>query len=116
MDKIAEKKVDNWVKLAGLLHDCGKPYAKVFSDIHGNPTDISHYYGHDSIGTYEAMFYLNDKIVHNQDYINALVLINYHMRPYVAHTEKAKEKLRNTVGEDLYYFLEILHEADKNAH
>ncbi len=51
-----------------------------------------------------------------KDLLDAIALINFHMRPYMAKTDRAKEKLKKTVGEDLYYFLEILHEADKRAH
>lgn len=108
--------VDEWVRLAGLLHDCGKPMTQVFSDMKGKPSDIAHYYSHENCGAYEAMFYLDRQIFRAGELLDAITLINYHMRPYMATTEKAKEKLKNIVGEDLYYFLMLLHQADKEAH
>lgn len=113
---VSESKVDEWVRLAALLHDCGKPMTQVFTNMKGEPSEMAHYYSHENCGAYEAMFYLDDKIIRLKELLYAIALINYHMRPYVAKTDKAKEKLKKTVGEDLYYFLEILHEADKRAH
>lgn len=113
---VSESKVDEWFRLASLLHDCGKPMSQVFTNMKGEPSEIGHYYGHENCGAYEALFYLDEKIIRLNDLINAVTLINYHMRPYMTKTDKAKNKLKETVGEDLYYFLEILHEADKKAH
>jgi len=113
---VSESNVDEWVQLAALLHDCGKPMTQVFTNMKDEPSEIAHYYSHENCGAYEAMFYLDEKIVRMKELINAIALINYHMRPYMANTDKSKEKLKSIVGEDLYYFLEILHEADKRAH
>lgn len=113
---VSESKVDEWVRLAALLHDCGKPMTQVFVNMKGEPSDIAHYYSHENCGAYEALFYLDEKIIRFNDLLDAVTLINYHMRPYMAKSDKAKNKLKETVGEDLYYFLEILHEADKAAH
>lgn len=113
---VSENNTDEWFRLASLLHDCGKPMSQVFTNMKGEPSEIGHYYGHENCGAYEALFYLDEKIIRLNDLINAVTLINYHMRPYMTKTDKAKNKLKETVGEDLYYFLEILHEADKKAH
>lgn len=113
---ISENNVDNWVYLSGLLHDCGKPMTQVFTNMKGETSEIAHYYFHENCGAYESLFYLEDKLFKITDIINSATLINYHMRPYMAKTDKAKNKLKEIVGEDLYYFLEILHKADKEAH
>lgn len=113
---VSESNVDEWVRLAALLHDNGKPMTQVFTNMKGESSDIAHYYGHSEVGAYEAIFYLDDKIIVMKELLDAIALINYHMRLYDVKTDKAKEKLKSTVGEDLYYFLEILHEADKRAH
>lgn len=113
---VSESKVDEWVRLAALLHDCGKPMTQVFTNMKGEPSEIGHYYNHENCGAYEAMFYLDNKIVRMKELLYAIALVNYHMRPYMAKTDKAKEKLKSIIGEDLYYFLEILHQADVKAH
>lgn len=113
---VSESHVDDWVRFAALLHDCGKPMTQVFTNMKGEPSEIAHYYSHENCGAYEALFYLDEKITRLNDLINAVTLINYHMRFYMAKSDKAKNKLKETVGEDLHYFLEILHEADKKAH
>lgn len=113
---VSESNVDEWVRLAALLHDCGKPMTQVFTNMKGESSDVAHYYGHPESGAYEAMFYLDNKIIRMKELLDAITIINYHMRLYMAKTDKAKEKLKSIVGEDLYYFLEVLHEADKRAH
>lgn len=113
---VSESKVDEWVRLAALLHDCGKPSTQVFTNMKGEPSEIGHYYNHENCGAYEAMFYFDNKIVRMKELLDAVALINYHMRPYDGKSDKAKEKLKSIVGEDLYYFLEILHQADVKAH
>lgn len=112
---LKDKKVDEHVYLAGLLHDCGKPMTKVFTNMKGEPSEIAHYYGHENCGAYEAMFYLNDLIVRTNDFIEAVSLINYHMRLYMAKSEKALSKIIDIMG-DSYFYLELLHDADVKAH
>jgi predicted kinase len=116
--KVAEylsmNNVDKWVELAGLLHDCGKPMVQSFEEKEDKV--IARYFNHENVSAYEAMFYLDTKVTRMVDLINAITLINYHMRMYDVKTDKAKEKLKSIVGEDLFYFLEMLHDADKRAH
>ncbi len=113
---VSESKIDEWVRLAALLHDCGKPSTQVFTNMKGEPSEMAHYYSHENCGAYESLFYLDNKIISMKELLYAITLINYHMRSYDAKTDRAKEKLKSIVGEDLYYFLEILHEADVKAH
>jgi len=100
----------------GLLHDNGKRYTKVFNNMRGEPSDIAHYYGHENCGAYEAMFYLDAEKYSSPEIILGCGLIQYHMRPYMATTEKAKEKLKRLIGEDFYNYLMLLHEADVESH
>lgn len=115
-DGVAENEVDFFIYLSALLHDVGKLYTKVFVNSKGEPSDIAHYYNHENVGAYEALFYLATYINIEKDILFGCGLINYHMRPYGAKTEKAVKKLENTIGSDMYYFLKIIHEADKKAH
>lgn len=115
---VAESKVDENIRLAALLHDCGKPLTQVFQNMKGEPSEIGHYYFHENCGAYESLFYLNDDVLrlYDREILFSAGLINFHMRPYLAKTDKAKKKLEDTIGSDMYYFLDILHQADKRAH
>jgi CRISPR/Cas system-associated endonuclease Cas3-HD len=105
---------------AGLLHDCGKPFTKSFTNYKGEISEDAHYYGHECVGAYESLFFRYP----DEDNINELdisILINLHMRPYFwekdkEHGEKTREKYRKLWGEELYQNVMKLHEADKKAH
>lgn len=109
---VSESKVDEWVRLAALLHDCGKPSTQFFED-EGNNTSIARYFNHENVGAYESLFYLDSKLTRIFDIINASCLINYHMEMYNSKSLKSIEKLKSKVGDDNFYFLSILHEGDK---
>lgn len=108
--------VDENIRLAGLLHDCGKPFTKTFKNMKGESSDVAHYYNHQNVGAYETLFYLEDKFISDKEILFAAGLVNYHMRMYNLPSEKAINKLKETVGEDMFYFLEMLNSADKEAH
>ena len=110
-----ENKVDDHIYLAALLHDVAKPLTQVFTTFKGEPTEDAHYFSHDNCGAYESLFYLNEHCHRTKDILFASALINYHMRLYFSKSDKSKKKLLNTVGEDMYYFLKLLHEADKTC-
>ena len=59
---------------------------------------------------------MEDRVTRTKDAIFSAALIELHMRPYGAQSDKAKKKLLETVGEDLNYFLWLLNEADKLNH
>ena len=99
---------------AAILHDNGKRYTKVFRNARGESSEIAHYYNHEGCGAYEALFYLNNLSVPDMVYVCGL--IQYHMRPYMAKTERAVERLKSLVGEKMFSDLMILHEADKKGH
>jgi predicted kinase len=100
---------------AGLLHDCGKPYTKVFTNTKGEPTDIAHYYNHPEVGAYESIFYMVNQGFKTEDIAWVSGLIQYHMRPYEIVSEKSRNKFINLVGKDMYEDLMLLNEADRNA-
>jgi len=60
------------------------------------------------------MFYLDNKVVRMNDLLESVALINYHMQPYMAKSEKSQKKLEGIMG-DSYYWLEVVHNADKLA-
>jgi|LSQX01.3.fsa_nt_gb predicted kinase len=101
---------------AAWLHDIGKEFTKQFKNYKGEDTDIAHYYNHEHISAYNALFYLrNDDFTCFDSVLDICQLIRWHMKPYFIETEKAKNKFINLVGQDFYDRLMILHEADINA-
>lgn len=99
---------------AAYYHDHGKFYTKEFRDSKGYPTTQAHYYGHENVGAY--MYLINAL----RDYPNDIVaagLIAWHMRPYVWDKQPhVKEKDRQWMSEEFIRQLELLHEADVEAH
>ena len=99
---------------ATLLHDCGKPFCKTFTNAKGDTIEVAHYYNHEKTGSYNSLFYTN--------FGNALyraALIRWHMTPYFwekDNNEKMRNKYRKLWGEDLYREIMLLHTCDKMAH
>lgn len=110
------KPYDNNLIMAGLLHDIGKPFTKTFKNTKGKITDDAHYYQHHSVGSYDSMFYcgVNDSNI----ILDISNLIYYHMHPHMSwrQSEKAKERDRRLLGEDMFDRVMLLHKADKLAH
>lgn len=105
------------LKLAGMLHDCGKPFCKTFKNMKGEITEQAHYYNHEHTGSYDSLFYREHPSKADTLYI--AVLIRWHMQPYFwerDNNEKLHKKYRRLWGEELYNDIMKLHEADKNAH
>ena len=99
-----------------LLHDNGKRYTKVFHNMKDEPSETSHYYNHENVGAYEALFYLKEFFDLPENILYGCGLIQYHMRPYKLETEKAKYKLLRLVGEEMYNDLIVLNKADAIMH
>lgn len=105
------------LKLAGMLHDCGKPFCKTFKNMKGEITEQAHYYNHEHTGSYDSLFYRDHPSKADALYI--AVLIRWHMQPYFwerDNNEKLHEKYRKLWGEELYSDIMQLHTSDKNAH
>lgn len=96
---------DEATKLAGVLHDIGKPFTR-FEDDNG----ISHYYNHANVGAYDALS------LYGMD-LEVSALINYHMVPMnwmkSPKKEELIEKYKKLWGEDFVNKLLLIHEADK---
>ena len=104
----------NALRYATMLHDCGKPFCKTFTNTKGETTNQAHYYGHEHTGSYDSLFY--ETTCYN---LRVAVLIRWHMQPYYwekDNNEKQRKKYQRLWGEDLYNDLLNLHKADKEAH
>jgi predicted kinase len=115
-----EHKIDSTspdvLKYATMLHDCGKPFCKTFTNTKGEVTEQAHYYGHEHISSYDSLFY---QTPYRNLRLRMAVLIRWHMQPYYwekDNNKKLQNKYRRLWGEDLYNDLLILHKADLAAH
>lgn len=93
----------SYLLMAAKYHDIGKPYVKSFVDSKGNPCDTAHYYQHQCISAY--MYYGIDR--HN---FFIAWLISTHMDPYL------NTKYYNKLPAYLKKQVDLIHEADRNAH
>lgn len=113
---------NNFVSIAGLLHDIGKPEVCSMYDKRGNKTEEAHYYNHQYVSSYEAMFFLTDtsfKVFSNlneSDIVYICQLISNHMCPYFWEHEKTVERYKRYWGNDFYNDIMMLHEADVESH
>ena len=104
---------------AALTHDCGKPFCQTFKNAKGEPSEIAHYYNHEHVSAYEALFILpvyEEDII---DTINISALVTWHMQPYFFernNNEKLHNKYKKIWGAEFYNMVMALHEADKAAH
>jgi predicted kinase len=88
---------------AAMIHDVGKPYVKSFTDTKGNPCDAAHYYQHQCVGAYMSYGFpsITPKMVW---------LVSTHMDPFL------NTKYYRNLPMHLKKDIDILHEADLNAH
>ena len=95
---------------AALYHDIGKPYVKSFTDSKGNSCDTAHYYQHQCVGAW--MSYGMTVPIDGPGYkmIDIAWLISTHMDPYL------NTKYYNRLPAYLKKQVDLLHEADRNAH
>lgn len=101
---------------AAQLHDIGKKFTKQFKNSKGEDTEIAHYYNHQLVSAYDSLFYLKGLRGHTQeDILNIVQYITFHMQPYFIKTEKSKNKFIKLVGQDFYDNLMMLNQADKLA-
>lgn len=98
---------------AAYIHDCGKPEVAAFVDSRGNPTTECHYYNHQYVSGYKALFF------NYSDPLDIAIIVMWHMQPYFwekDNNEKLHNKYRQLWGEELYRDVMRIHEADKAAH
>lgn len=110
---LTENKV---IQKAAELHDIGKPFCQ---EIIKDENDITRarYLNHANVGSYEAMFYAKFCKFNLEETIELCNLIQFHMRFYdIKDNEKAIQKLKSVTGTNLYYKLQLLNIADKEAH
>ena len=110
------------VKIAGYLHDIGKLKTKTFVNSKGETTEIAHYYNHEKVSAYDALFsndirtQVEDVLVTTNDFVlDILCLIQWHMIMHFNFEEKTILKYKNMLGEEMWDKLEILHKADCEA-
>ena len=101
------------LRYAALLHDEGKIFTQTFKNVKGEVTEEAHYYSHEHCSSYDSLFY---EIPCYNLYV--AVLIRWHMTPYMAwrQSEKAKQRDKLLLGEELFNNIYLLHQADKEAH
>lgn len=91
------------LSFAVRYHDIGKPYVKAFIDSKGNPCDTAHYYQHNCVGAWMAYGFC----LYSVDFA---WLVSVHMDPFL------NTKYYNKLPAYLKKQVDLLHEADRNAH
>lgn len=107
----------SYIAVALYHHDIGKLITKSFINSKGEETDEAHYYGHEHAGAY---LFLSGFVLHKintNDLLYIASLINWHMRPFTwDQSEKARQRDKKLIGEEMYNDITMLHEADMAAH
>lgn len=101
---------DALVAICAKFHDIGKPFAKVFKNAKGEPSEVAHFYGHECYGAYLiGLHYPNNtwwKVVAN--------VVQWHMAPHI-YGEKKLKQLEKRLGPELWDLVMKVHECDKAA-
>lgn len=90
------------LSFAAWIHDIGKPYVKAFVNSKGERCDTAHYYQHDCVGAWMSYGFTNNPYI--------AWLISTHMNPFM------NTKYYNNLPPFLKRDIDLLHEADLNAH
>lgn len=104
------------VQEACLMHDCGKPFVKTFKSYNGKTGDNAHYYSHEHVSAYEALFTVP---IGRISPIEVSAIVTWHMQPYFWERDnnvKLHNKYKKLWGDKLYNNIMALHKADKAAH
>jgi len=120
-DYIKDRTNDIRLITATLLHDCGKPSTKFYDiDDNGEIYGDAKFYGHHNVGAYLSLFYVRKMHPEwsDKDLLYVSLLINLHMKYFMdwRDSDKAREKDRLLLGDELIKSLDLLHEADLAAH
>lgn len=112
------KPKDDSLAYAALLHDIGKVETQSKLNKKGEFDGDYHYYQHHCVGAYESLFYMAELCYDSDDILRVANLIYYHMHPYLSwkQSEKAKERDRRLIGDDMFNDIMLLHKADLAAH
>lgn len=103
---------------AAFLHDIGKLVTKSYVNAKGEEDGDCHYYQHQCVGAYMAVFYLAPLDYSIEEKVDIINMIYFHMHPFMGwkQSEKALERDRRMIGDELYRDIILLHEADVAAH
>ena len=96
-----------------FFHDVAKLFTQTFDE-----NGIAHYYSHENYGCYYMLSHYNDLRFFIYDYndenvLDNLFLINYHMMPFNWNSEKAHNKWKRIFGDFKYQMLLDFHKCDK---
>ena len=119
MCDVSKNLFENYIlSIAVLMHDCGKVFCKQFVDSKCNPSETAHFYNHHNFGSYLSLFYLKEMKFTDEDILYISLLIELHMRPFLAwdKSEKSKEKDRRLFGDDIISNIGLIHKCDLAAH
>ena len=111
---------------AAWIHDIGKVATKTRVNAKGESDGQCHYYQHHCAGAYDCFFYLRNHERHceldspenNERNLYISNLIYWHMMPYTSwkQSEKARNRDRQLMTQQMYEDVLLLHEADLSAH
>lgn len=104
-----QDKYNSYMDIAYMLHDYSKLHTQTF-----NKEGIAHYYQHHGVGAYKIMTEVELNL-QNNEILDVLFLVNYHMLPFNWETDKARKKWKRIFGEEKYNMLISFNEADKKA-
>lgn len=111
-----DKSKKHLARTAALFHDIGKPIVKSRLKMNGEMDDKSHYYNHAEIGAYMVACCVGQfSSKQHEFYANLIVLIQWHMDSY-ANPDHYLDDFESCYGGEMRKILELVHEADVNAH
>lgn len=103
---VAHLPSDPILRLAGLLHDIGKPHCCT-----KDSTGISHYYHHASVGCEIAAVMLKRLRLSNNEISRIITLIRFHDGA-ISETDRAVKHRLHQLGSKMFYDLITLQRAD----
>ena len=97
---------------AASLHDIGKLFTQKFDD-----DGVAHYFQHENVGCYYLLSNVQNikqcRDYSDEEMLNILFLVNYHMMPMSWNSDKAKRTWRRRFGDYKYQLLLDFNECDK---